>query len=148
MGISVSAPEINESLVGFTVTSPLNIRFGLSAIKNVGDKLAEAIVEERKKNGPFANMADYVARIDVGILNKKSMEALIKAGVFDTFEDRNKLLTNLEKLLEHARQEAKAKQTAQQGLFGAKSYKAKNISFLLESDKFGTFFRSSKQSKT
>lgn len=127
MGIDVLAPEINESDQFFAVVEPMKIRFGIDAIKNVGSKVAESIVKERKENGKYKDMADFISRIDVSILNKKSMESLIRAGVFDKLEERNKLLNNLEKILEHARIEAKAKASAQQGLFGADSYKAKSI---------------------
>lgn len=128
MGIDVQAPDVNESFKDFAVSSEMKIRFGIGAIKNVGDKVAEGIVEERQKNGAFKSITDFVTRLDIKLLNKKSMESMIKAGVFDSLEERNKLLQNLEKMLEHARAEEKAKQSAQQGLFGGGSYKAKQVS--------------------
>jgi DNA polymerase-3 subunit alpha len=128
MGIDVQAPDVNESFKDFAVSSEMKIRFGIGAIKNVGVKVAEGIVEERQKNGAFKSITDFVTRLDIKLLNKKSMESMIKAGVFDSLEERNKLLQNLEKMLEHARAEEKAKQSAQQGLFGGGSYKAKQVS--------------------
>jgi DNA polymerase-3 subunit alpha len=118
MQVEVLAPNINESLKNFTVVPDKNqIRFGLLAIKNVGINIVEAIVEERKLNGPFQSIGDFVARIKSKDLNKKSMEALIKAGAFDAFEERNKLLQNLERMLEIARENSKRQNTNQMGLF-------------------------------
>ncbi len=122
MGIEVLPPNINESLKNFTVvpTNPPasgNIRFGLLAIKNVGTNIIDAVVEERKKNGPFQSIGDFINRINSKDLNKKSMEALIKSGAFDAFSERNQLLQNLEKLLEIARENQKNKSNGQIGLF-------------------------------
>ena len=87
------------------------------AIKNVGTNIIDAIVEERKKSGPFKSIGDFIYRIHSKDLNKKSMEALIKSGAFDEFSERNKLLQNLEKLLEIARENQKSKTNGQIGLF-------------------------------
>ena len=118
MNVEVLAPNINESLKNFTVVPEKNqIRFGLLAIKNVGTNIIDAIVEERKKSGPFKSIGDFIYRIHSKDLNKKSMEALIKSGAFDEFSERNKLLQNLEKLLEIARENQKSKTNGQIGLF-------------------------------
>jgi len=101
MGINVLPPDINESFRNFSVVpKEEKIRFGLLAIKNVGHNVVSAIVDERKNNGQFNSITDFVTRVASKDLNKKSMEALIKSGSFDRFEERNKLLQNLEKLLE------------------------------------------------
>ena len=124
MEVEVLAPNINESLKNFTVVPDRNqIRFGLLAIKNVGVNIVDSIVEQRKINGPFLGIADFIHRIPVKDLNKKSMEALIKAGAFDQFEERNKLLSNLERMLEIAREDNKNKNTNQMGLFANTSVK-------------------------
>ena len=124
MEVEVLAPNINESLKNFAVVDGKNqIRFGFLAIKNVGVNIAEAIVEERKNNGPFANISDFIHRVKSKDLNKKSMEALIKAGAFDAFEERNKLLSNLEKMLEIAREQSKNGNTKQIGLFASAGVK-------------------------
>jgi len=124
MGVEVLAPNINESLKNFTVVPEKNqIRFGLLAIKNVGTNIVDAIVEERKNNGPFENIGDFIYRVKSKDLNKKSMEALIKAGAFDQFEERNKLLQNLEKMLEIARENNKNGNTNQIGLFASANVK-------------------------
>ena len=96
MGIDVLAPDINESFKNFSVVPQENkIRFGLLAIKNVGYNVVEAIMKERKENGPFSSIDDFITRAASKDLNKKSLESLIKAGAFDKFEERNKLLHNL-----------------------------------------------------
>lgn len=123
MNIDVLPPNINESLKNFTVVpgqsekSGAKIRFGMLAIKNVGENIADAIVLERKNGGQFSSIGDFISRINSKDLNKKSMEALIKAGAFDAFNERNHLLFNLEKLLEIARENQKNKSNGQMGLF-------------------------------
>ncbi len=120
MQIEVLPPNINESLKNFTVVPDKNqIRFGLIAIKNVGEGIIEATTKERKENGAFKTMSDFIYRVSSKDLNKKSMEALIKAGAFDQFAERNQLLQNLEKLLEIARENQKNKASPQIGLFAS-----------------------------
>jgi len=126
MGIEVLPPDVNESFMNFGVVPQKNqIRFGLLAIKNVGINAVEAILEERKAGGHFKSIQDFVTRVVSRNLNKKSMESLIRAGVFDSLEERNKLLNNLEKLLEHSRETQKNKGNGQKGLFdGLGGFKA------------------------
>ncbi len=120
MEVEVLPPNINESLKNFTVVDGKNqIRFGMLAIKNVGVNIIDAVVEERKNNGPFKSIGDFIHRVKSKDLNKKSMEALIKAGAFDEFAERNQLLSNLEKMLEIARENNKNKNTNQMGLFAS-----------------------------
>ncbi len=128
MGLEVLAPDINESGANFAVVDDKKIRFGILAIKNVGENLAKQIVEERIKNGKYKDIADLLDRVESRSLNKKSMEAMIKAGVFDVFDERGKLLNGLEKMLEFARNQQKEKDTSQQGLFNASSLPVKKIS--------------------
>lgn len=118
MGIEVLAPDVNESFSFFSVVPEKSqIRFGLLAIKNVGEGIVEAIIEERKHNGSFESIQDFVARVASKDLNRKSMESLIKAGVFDQFGERNQLLANMERLLEIAKENQRLKNGAQRGLF-------------------------------
>ena len=118
MGIEVLAPDINESFRNFSVVPEENkIRFGLLAIKNVGHNVVEAIVRERKEKGQFLSINDFMNRISSKDINKKSLESLIKTGAFDKFEERNKLLQNMEKLLEFSRETHKNKTNGQKGLF-------------------------------
>ena len=118
MGLEVLPPEINESFTFFSVVPKKNqVRFGLSAIKNVGSNIVEIIVEERKKNGSYSSIQDFISRISSRDLNKKSLESLIKAGVFDRMAERNQLLTNVENILEYSRESQKNKTNGQNGLF-------------------------------
>jgi len=128
MGIEVLQPDINESLENFTVVPPKKIRFGLSTIKNVGTNVVEVIVKERKASGPYRSIADFITRISSRDLNKKSLESIIKAGVFDKLAERNQLLFNLERLLESARETQRMKTEGQRGLFDGIS---QNIEFKL-----------------
>ncbi|MDP2910247.1 MAG: OB-fold nucleic acid binding domain-containing protein [bacterium] len=118
MEIEVLPPNINESLKNFTVVGKENkIRFGLLAVKNVGENIIDSVAQERKENGKFKSIGDFLKRVHSKDLNKKSLESLIKAGAFDEFEERNKLLSNLEKLLEYSREYQKNKTNGQKGLF-------------------------------
>lgn len=118
MGLEVLAPDINESFNFFSVVPNTNqIRFGLLAIKNVGTNVVEAIIQERKANGLYQSIQDFIARVSSKDLNKKSLESLVKAGVFDKLEERNRLLSNLETLLESARENHRNKNNGQKGLF-------------------------------
>ena len=130
MGIEVLPPDINESLANFTVVGKDKIRFGLTAIKNVGLNIVETIVNERKNNGPYQSIFDFINRLNSKDLNKKSLESLIKAGVFDKFAERKQLLENLEKLLEAARENQKIKLNGQKGLFDGMT---RNVSFQFSS---------------
>ena len=118
MGIQVLPPDINQS---YSIFSPegKHIRFGLSAIKNVGSNIVDAIVAERQKNGPFTSMPDFLARVTHKDLNKKSLESLAKTGVFDSLGvERSVILINLEKILGFSQQIKRHSSTSQNGLFG------------------------------
>ncbi len=122
MGMEVLPPDINESFRGFSVIPGENkIRFGLKAIKNVGENIIENIIKEREENGNFKNFSDFASRINTKDFNKKSLESLIRTGVFDKFEERNTLLRNLENILSFNRDIKKEKNSNQQSLFGASS---------------------------
>ena len=120
MGIEVLPPEVNESFAFFSAVPAKNqIRFGLLAIKNVGEGIVASIISERKAAGSYTSIQDFVSRVATKDLNKKSMESLIKAGVFDQFGERNQLLKNMERLLSIARENQRVKATGQKGLFEA-----------------------------
>jgi len=87
MGIEVLDPDINESYVKFTVNKDGNIRFGLGAIKGVGENAVAQVIEEREKNGPYKDIYDLVSRVNLNTLNKKSLEAMALAGAFDCFNN-------------------------------------------------------------
>ena len=121
MDIEVLPPHINESMAGFTVVPESKIRFGLSAIKNVGVNVVDAIVEERKANGAYKNIEDFVGRVQNKDLNRKSLESLIKSGALDTFGERTALLASLEELVAYARESNQQKNMGQSSLFGSTS---------------------------
>ncbi|MFH2036479.1 MAG: DNA polymerase III subunit alpha [Candidatus Zixiibacteriota bacterium] len=83
MDITVLPPDINESIKGFSVRDG-KIRFGLWAVKNVGEGAVEAIIEAREKEGPFTNFADFVSRVSLKNLNRRTLESLISAGALDS----------------------------------------------------------------
>ncbi|MBT3580892.1 DNA polymerase III subunit alpha [bacterium] len=114
--IKVLPPNINKSKADFTIT-PEGIRFGLGAIKNVGDGAIESINKNVTKNGPFTTLSDFCLRVDLKQVNKRVLDSLIKCGAFDEIEDRNKLLSCYESLLESAQATIKEKNKGQSGLF-------------------------------
>jgi len=87
LGMSVMGPDVNESDLTFTVNSEGNIRFGLGGVKGVGEGAVEAIVNERKANGKFNNMFDFIERVNLTACNKRAMESLALSGAFDCFPD-------------------------------------------------------------
>ena len=87
MGIPVLSPDINESQSDFSVNEKGQIRFGLSAPKGVGEGPVTAILEERKKNGPFKDFLDFARRMPQGSINKRVVESLANGGAFDCFEE-------------------------------------------------------------
>lgn len=120
MGIPVLGPDINESYADFaTVGKEKKIRFGLAAIKGMGTALAEEVIEERDKNGPFKSVCDFAKRVSSTKFNKKSWESSIKTGVFDSFGDRSDLLFNLDKIQAYGNKMQKDAASGQTDLFGA-----------------------------
>jgi DNA polymerase-3 subunit alpha len=123
MNIEVLPPNVNESFGDFTIIkgsdhdTERTIRFGLYTIKNLGTDIANAIIEERKKNGKYKSIEDFFERINHKNLNKKSVEALTKSGAMDELGKRNDILGNLEKLLAFNK-EIKVS-SAQTSLFGS-----------------------------
>lgn len=131
MGIKIMAPDINESYATFTVVTantkdnrPVKkdekldtIRFGLKAIKNVGEHIVDEIIRERKDNGAYRDIFDLLERIVDKDLNKKSLESLIKSGALDSFGERGQLLSNTERLLSFSKESTKSKDSKQGNLF-------------------------------
>ena len=124
MKIELRAPDVNESMMGFTVKYGENggaVIYGLSAIKNVGEKASQSIIDERERGGKFRGFVDFLKRVDLRLVNKKAVEGLIFAGAFDSIDrNRNKLFLNLERATLYAQRyndthEAKG----QEGLFGS-----------------------------
>ena len=122
MGLKVLGPDINQSYGDFGIVGGENtIRFGLSGVKNMGKSLIEEIViPERDKNGPFKSICDFAKRVDSRKFNKKSWEAAIKTGAFDSFGySRSDLLFNLEAIQAYGTKCQKDANSGQTDLFGA-----------------------------
>ena len=117
MGIEILNPSINDSETKFTV-SDNKIRFGLGSIKNVGTGVVDSIVEEREKNGLYESFTDFCERTQNYNINRRCIESMIKAGVFDSFgKTRNTLLASFENILDIISNENKNKMENQVSMF-------------------------------
>jgi DNA polymerase-3 subunit alpha len=117
-GIRVLVPDVNHSESDFT-THEGTIRFGLSAIRNVGEGIVALVVAEREKNGPFADFYDFCARVDPAALNKRSVESLIKAGAFDSVRHpRQGLLNAFERIIDRTLSRRRERELGVMSLFG------------------------------
>ena len=87
MGINTLGPDVNESRLKFSVNKNGDIRFGMGAIKGVGESAVQAILDEREKNGPFKSIFDFVERVNLTSCNRKNIENLVLAGAFDSFKE-------------------------------------------------------------
>ncbi len=126
MKIPVLGPDVNESRFHFSVNPKGEIRFGLGAIKGVGEAAVQAIVEERQAGGPFANLFDLMARVSMRNVNKKTLEGLVKAGALDGFGEFHRAqylagetngATGLDKVIRYASGVQDARNRNQQSLF-------------------------------
>ena len=125
MGLKIEGADINESGLYFSPSTPTTIRFGLAAIKGVGETAAKVIIAERQKRGPYQDIFDLYERIPPGDLKKKTVESLALAGALDSFKlHRRQYLYSeeekpnlIEKLLRYTHQVEKTKQNTQQSLF-------------------------------
>ena len=126
-GIEILPPDINESLWNFNAVGTC-IRFGFGAIKNVGISAVESIVSEREKNGSFESFVDFCDRTNPTFVNKRSIEYMIKVGVFESCESMNRkmLLDNMEKIYTYARRRREEKERGQQSLFVAQESAAES----------------------
>ncbi len=127
MGMSVLGPDVNESRIKFTVNSEGNIRFGLGAIKGLGEAAATRIIKERDENGAFADVYAIVERVDLQAVNKKSMEAMAGSGALDSLGEiqRGQYFgkdardnTFIEQLIRYGNKFQNESSTTQQSLFG------------------------------
>lgn len=123
MGIEVLPPDVNESFLEFSVIPDGDkkgmIRFGLSAVKNVGNGPIEAILAAREEGGPFSSVEDFAKRVNASVVNKKAWESLIKAGAMDRFGSRSQLLHNLDLLTSYASKLQKNALNGQIDIFGS-----------------------------
>ena len=125
MGMTILPPDVNKSALKFAPecmgdsTVPDAIRFGLSAVKNVGEGAMATAVAEREKNGRFTSLDDFCQRLDTRAINKRLMEALIKVGAFDfTKEDRAAMFARIDQVLASASSRQKEKRAGLVSLFG------------------------------
>ncbi|HOX11226.1 MAG TPA: DNA polymerase III subunit alpha, partial [Candidatus Moranbacteria bacterium] len=132
MGIEVLAPNVNESFEDFAVIigedDVERIRFGFNAIKNVGHVVAHEIVEERKKNGKFKTLGEFLERVETKDLNKKSIDALAKVGALDELGERNQILESMENILTFTKNIQKNKNSNQVSLFSETIMEAPEVS--------------------
>ena len=120
LGITVLPPDINHSQANFSIENDSGtaaIRFGLTAIKNVGRGAIEPIIAERSKGGDFKSIEDLCCRADLRGLNKRVLESLIKAGALDSLGDRGTLLHNTNRILSLAQREQHLRETGQSTMF-------------------------------
>ncbi len=117
-GIEILPPDVNESLWHFNVLGN-TIRFGMGAIKNVGEGAVEALIAEREENGPFTSFIDFCERVSTKSVNKRVCESLIKVGAFDKVEKLNRktLLENLELVVAYASKKQEERNLGQSNLF-------------------------------
>ncbi len=118
MGIAVLPPDVNESEFGFAIT-PKGIRFGLGAVKNVGEGAVEGIIEARMAGGRYKSLDDFCGRIDLQRCNKRVLESLIKCGALDAFGPRAVQLGHLDLALGTAQREQRDRESGQVGLFAS-----------------------------
>ena len=133
MGIEVLLPSINKSYLEFSIDSKSKqIRFGLAAIKNVGSNVVSAILDIRK-NGEFKNLTDFLRRVDYQLINKKTLESLIKSGALDCFDNRSTLLFNIDLIINFSSRIQKESRSGQVDLFDESHAKGEIVdSALLE----------------
>ncbi|HEY6140896.1 MAG TPA: DNA polymerase III subunit alpha [Thermoanaerobaculia bacterium] len=121
MGIKILPPDINESNYAFTVVGP-NIRFGLGAVKGVGQGAIESILEARRRVGRYKSMLEFCEHVDLRACNKKVIEALIKSGSFDSFGlSRRALFESIDNTADSAQRTKDEKERGQSSLFGIAS---------------------------
>ena len=130
MGINVLGPDINESMLQFSANKQGDVRFGLAAIKGVGESAVESIIAERTKNGRFKDIYDFIERVDYSLVNRKCLENIAYAGGYDSIsgfsrckffgvdQRDNNGVTYIEQLMRYGQRYQSEKNNAQQSLFG------------------------------
>ena len=133
MGINVLGPDVNESQQNFSSNKSGDIRFGLAAIKGVGEVAVKSIIEERQTNGPYKDIFDFMERVNYSIVNRKCLESIAYAGGFDSIinfhrskffspdEKNPAIVSYIEQLARYGQRVQQEKQNAQQSLFGSGS---------------------------
>ncbi len=119
IGLTVLPPDVNESCYQFTVADPKTIRYGLGAVKGVGQGAVEALMQEREAGGPFRDLGDLCRRIDLAKMNRRTLEALIRAGCMDGLgPNRATLMHHLPLAMQLSEQSTRAAEAGQVDLFG------------------------------
>ena len=129
LGIKVLSPDVNESMLRFSSNKAGDIRFGLAAIKGVGEAAAQSIIDERERGGQYKDVYDFFERVNYSVVNRKCLESMAYAGCFDSIapfsrckffapESRDSAVTFLEQLVRYGQRQIEEKQNAQQSLFG------------------------------
>ena len=146
MGLEVLGPDVNESLKGFAVAKENVVRFGLNAIKGVGEAAVEDIIAERESNGPYITVYDFIKRVNQRTVNKKSMESLVLAGALDCFPQLHRAqyfyapaidpITGLERLVRFGNQFQASSSMATNSLFGASAMPEVKPPMMPECDKW------------
>ena len=127
MGIACMGPDVNESRQKFSANKKGEVRFGLGAIKGMGDAAAQAIIDEREKNGLYKDIFDFVQRVNLSSVNSKALESLVLSGAFDGFKIKRESFfarnadgrTFLETLMRYGQVYQQEKNASQNSLFGA-----------------------------
>jgi DNA polymerase-3 subunit alpha len=117
MGVDVLPPDVNQSLTGFSVEDG-NVRFGLMAIKGVGEQPCQEIIAARNTGGPFRDLADYATRVSGKSGGKSMMELLVKSGAMDSMGERAKLLGSIDQALQWGKNQKKIQLTGQMDMWG------------------------------
>jgi DNA polymerase-3 subunit alpha len=121
IGVEVQVPDVNESLVDFNVADG-KIRFGMSAVRNVGEAVVEKIVDARGDKGRFEDFPDFCEKVDLDVLNKRTIESLIKAGAFDSLGySRKGLLQKYEEIVDAISERRRNEEAGQFSLFGGEA---------------------------
>ena len=136
MGIAVLGPDINESLLKFSTNKKGDVRFGLAAIKGVGEAASESIIKERLENGPYKDIYNFMERVNFSIVNRKCLESIAYAGGFDSLIDFNRSrffaedstgVQFIELLIRYGQRMQQEKQNSQQSLFAMDMSSGGNI---------------------
>lgn len=132
IGLTVLPPDVNESFKGFSVVKDKQtLRFGLLAIKGLGEDVVESIIHERKQHGPYQDLADFISRLQNKTINKRSLESLIKSGALDRFGDRQALCFNIEVILAYHKRQIQEALSGQTSLFASGSVSIHRPSLVL-----------------
>jgi len=129
LNIKVMPPSVNYSFVEFGVDKDNKnvIFYGLAGIKNLGEAVSVAVVEERTLNGEYKDLEDFLNRVPSIVINKKTMENLVKSGAMDCFGKRSKLFKILSEILDYHQRKQAEKNTKQVSLFGSSSSSGNTI---------------------